>query len=115
MCARTSNLQRSPRVVYEHAPRAVFLAAQDVGALASHGNRSAVRLGAFKRPLRASLTSSVSILMGGVLQNPHRGLSCLVFDLLPNPSIDDLVVVVLLEYDGCPGDDGAQATRGIVV
>jgi len=30
-----------------------------------------------------------------ILQKPHRGLSCLVFDLLPNPSIDHLVPVIL--------------------
>jgi hypothetical protein len=35
-----------------------------------------------QRPLRASLTVSVSILMGVVLQKPYRGLSPLVFDLL---------------------------------
>jgi hypothetical protein len=35
-----------------------------------------------ERPLRASLTVSVTILMVGVLQEPHRGFSCLVFDLL---------------------------------
>ena len=32
---------------------------------------------------------------GGVLQNPHKGLSPLDFDLLPNPSIDHLVPVIL--------------------
>jgi hypothetical protein len=32
---------------------------------------------------------------GKVLQEPHRGLSCLVFDLLPEPSIDHLVAVIL--------------------
>jgi hypothetical protein len=30
-----------------------------------------------------------------ILQNPHRGFSCLVFDLLPNSSIDHLVAVIL--------------------
>jgi hypothetical protein len=30
-----------------------------------------------------------------VLQEPHRGLSCLVFDLPPNPGIDHLVPVIL--------------------
>jgi hypothetical protein len=30
-----------------------------------------------------------------VLQEPHRGLSPLVFDLPPNPSIDYLVPVIL--------------------
>jgi hypothetical protein len=34
-----------------------------------------------QRPLRASLTVSVSILMGAVLQKPYRGFSRLVFDL----------------------------------
>jgi hypothetical protein len=48
-----------------------------------------------QRPLRASLTVSVSILMGEVLQKPHRGFSRLVFDLPPNPSIDHLVAVIL--------------------
>jgi hypothetical protein len=33
--------------------------------------------------------------MGEVLQKPHRGLSLLDFDLLPNPSIDHLVPVIL--------------------
>jgi hypothetical protein len=46
---------------------------------------------------------------GMVLQNPHRGFSRLIFDLPPNPSIDSLVPDILLEYDGCPGEDGAQA------
>jgi hypothetical protein len=41
------------------------------------------------------LPPSVAILMGGVLQNPHKGLSCLIFDLLPNPSIYHLVAVIL--------------------
>jgi hypothetical protein len=50
-----------------------------------------------------------------VLQEPHRGLSPLVFDRLPSPSIDSLDPDIALEYDGCPGEDGAQATRGIVV
>jgi hypothetical protein len=36
-----------------------------------------------QRPLRASLTVSVSILMGVVLQKPYRGFSPLVFDLPP--------------------------------
>ena len=31
----------------------------------------------------------------GVLRKPHRGFSRLVFDLLPNPSIDHLVPVIL--------------------
>jgi hypothetical protein len=35
-----------------------------------------------QRPLRASLTVSVSILMRVVLQKPYRGLSSLIFDLL---------------------------------
>jgi hypothetical protein len=30
-----------------------------------------------------------------VLQNPHKGFSRLVFGLLPNPSIDHLVAVIL--------------------
>src|SRR5215218_267300 len=33
--------------------------------------------------------------MGGVLRKPYRGLSPLVFDLPPNPSIDRLVAVIL--------------------
>jgi hypothetical protein len=28
-------------------------------------------------------------------------------------SIDDLVPDILLEYDGCPGEDGAQATSEV--
>jgi hypothetical protein len=41
--------------------------------------------------LRASATPS----NGAMLQEPHRGLSPLIFDLPPNPSIDDLVAVLL--------------------
>jgi hypothetical protein len=32
---------------------------------------------------------------GRVLQKPHKGFSCLIFDLPPNPSIDHLVAVIL--------------------
>jgi hypothetical protein len=31
----------------------------------------------------------------GSLQEPHRGLSLLIFDLPPNPGIDHLVAVIL--------------------
>ncbi len=41
------------------------------------------------------LPASVSILMKVVLQKRYRGLSRLVFDLPPNPSIDHLVAVIL--------------------
>ena len=41
--------------------------------------------------VRASATASNV----RVLQNPHKGFSRLVFDLLPNPSIDHLVAVIL--------------------
>jgi hypothetical protein len=35
------------------------------------------------------------LLEGGLLQQCHRGFSRLIFDLLPNPSIDHLVAVIL--------------------
>jgi hypothetical protein len=47
-----------------------------------------------QRPLRASLTVSVAILMVGT-PGESQGFSRLVFDLLPNPSIDHLVSVIL--------------------
>jgi hypothetical protein len=43
--------------------------------------------------------------MEEVLQKPYKGLSPLVFDHPPNPSIDHLVPVILLEYDDCLGED----------
>jgi hypothetical protein len=52
---------------------------------------------------------------GRVLQKPYRGLSPLVFDLPPNPSIDSLVPVILLECEGRSGEDGAQATTEFIV
>jgi hypothetical protein len=61
------------------------------------------------------LPASVAILMVHGFQKPYRGLLPLVFDLPPNPSIDHLVPMIHLEYDGCPGEDGAQATTEIVV
>jgi hypothetical protein len=53
--------------------------------------------------------------MGEVLKEPHRGLSPLIFDLVPNPNIDHLVPVIRLEYDGYLGEDGAQATTVFIV
>ena len=44
-----------------------------------------------------------------------QGISRLVFDLLPNPSIDHLVPVILLECEGRSGEDGAQATTEFIV
>jgi hypothetical protein len=48
-----------------------------------------------QRPLRASLTVSVAILMGEGTPETLEGFSRLVFDLPPNPSIDYLVAVIL--------------------
>ena len=59
--------------------------------------------------LRASATPS----RVRVLQEGHRGFSRLVFDLPPNPSIDHLVPVILLEYDGYLREDGVQATSEV--
>ena len=51
------------------------------------------------------------------LQKPYRGFSRLVFDCLSSFNIDNLVPVILLEYDGRPGEDGAgtQATTEIML
>jgi hypothetical protein len=66
-------------------------------------------------PLRASLTVSVSILMGRYSRNLTGDSRASSLTCLSSFSIDDLVVVILLEYDGCPGEDGAQATTEIIV
>ena len=44
-----------------------------------------------------------------------QGMSPLVFDLPPSPSIDSLVPGIFLEYDGYLGEDGAQATTEFIV
>ena len=61
---------------------------EDVGVRRTQANSPAsvlmvnTPLSPSQRPLRASLTVSVSILTGCILQKPYRGLSPLVFDLL---------------------------------
>ena len=67
-----------------------------------------------QRPLSASLTASATLLIDGCPRN-LKGFSRLAFDLPPNPSIDHLVPVILLECDGYLGEDGAQATTEIIV
>ena len=42
------------------------------------------------------------------LQESHRVFSRLVFDPLPNADIDHLVPMILVEYDGRLGVDGAE-------
>jgi hypothetical protein len=72
-----------------------------------------------QRPLRASLRPSAAILEPLVSTgsralkiDPRWPLSAVgVFSF----DVDRLVPVILLEYDSCLGEDGAQATRGIIV
>jgi hypothetical protein len=61
-----------------------------------------------QRPLRASLTSSVAILMVGTPET-LEGFSCLAFDLPPNPSINHLVLVILK----CPRRDDSGRRKSL--
>jgi hypothetical protein len=47
--------------------------------------------------------------MGRVLQKPYRGFSASSLRPASSSGIDHLVPVILLEYDGYLGEDGAQA------
>jgi hypothetical protein len=72
-----------------------------------------------QRPLRASLRASAAILESHI----STGLEALKIDPrwplsavgVFSSDADHLVPVILLEYDGCLGEDGAQATGGIIV
>ncbi len=55
------------------------------------------------------LPASAAILMVGASRNLTGDSRASPLTCLSSFSIDDLVPVILLEYDGCPGDDGAQA------
>jgi hypothetical protein len=68
---------------------------QDTGYLTSISANSEYSSGALSELREWLLRASVTISNGEVLQEPRRGLSPLVFDLLPNPSIDHLVAVIL--------------------
>ena len=66
-----------------------------------------------QRPLRASLTVSVSILMGWYSRNLTGGSHASSLTCLSSFSIDDLIVVILLECEDRSGEDGAQATSEV--
>jgi hypothetical protein len=59
------------------------------------------------------LRSSATPCNGEVHRNLTGGSRASSLTCLSSFSIDDLVVVILLEYDGCPGDDGAQASSEV--
>ena len=69
---------------------------QDTGYLTSISANSEYSSGALSELREWLLRASVTISNGEVPQEPHRGLSPLVFDLLPNPSFDHLVPVILM-------------------
>jgi hypothetical protein len=58
-----------------------------------------------------------AVLPGARVATPgeSQGFTRPIFDLPPNPSIDHLVPVILLECEGRSGEDGAQATTEFIV
>src|SRR5215213_1122111 len=68
-----------------------------------------------QRPLRASLTVSMSILMVGCSRNLTGDCRPSSLTCLSSFSIDDLAPVILLEYDGSLREYPSACLRTIVV
>jgi hypothetical protein len=68
-----------------------------------------------QKPLSASLTASLAILMVGCSRNLTGDSRPSSLTCLSSFSIDDLAPVILLEYDGSLREDPSACLRTIVV